>query len=76
MLPAVGRVKQHARATACLSHVRQIGAGFLLYADANVGALPAAAADDVWDALLRRYVESEAHSSAPATVGAKGAGRG
>jgi prepilin-type N-terminal cleavage/methylation domain-containing protein/prepilin-type processing-associated H-X9-DG protein len=40
MLPALGRAKQRAWATACLSNVKQIGIATRMYADDNADALP------------------------------------
>jgi prepilin-type N-terminal cleavage/methylation domain-containing protein/prepilin-type processing-associated H-X9-DG protein len=40
LLPALGRAKQRAWATACLNNVKQIGVASRLYADENADALP------------------------------------
>lgn len=39
IIPTVGKVRQSARAAACLSNLRQVGAAQLLYADENKGFL-------------------------------------
>ncbi len=43
LLPALARAKARARATACLSHLRQLGIGCALYAGDNQDALPQSA---------------------------------
>jgi len=40
LMPALGRAKESARATACLSNLRQIGIGFQLYVQDNNNRLP------------------------------------
>src|SRR5690349_11617738 len=40
LLPALGRAKQQAWATACLNSLKQIGLATVLYADDHAGALP------------------------------------
>jgi prepilin-type N-terminal cleavage/methylation domain-containing protein len=40
LLPALQRARAQATTVACLSNLRQIGTGFLLYANANKGYLP------------------------------------
>jgi prepilin-type N-terminal cleavage/methylation domain-containing protein/prepilin-type processing-associated H-X9-DG protein len=40
LLPALGRAKESARGTQCLSQMRQIGLATVMYADDNGGALP------------------------------------
>jgi prepilin-type N-terminal cleavage/methylation domain-containing protein/prepilin-type processing-associated H-X9-DG protein len=40
LLPTMGRVKESARGTACLSNLRQIGVALQLYVDANNQRLP------------------------------------
>lgn len=41
LLPTLGKAKEHGRATACLSNLRQIGVALQLYVDANNQRLPA-----------------------------------
>lgn len=41
LFPALTIAREHARTTACLSNLRQIGAGFLLYANDHQGHIPA-----------------------------------
>ena len=43
LLPALGRVRESARRTACASNLRQIAAAFLMYREENQGAFPAPA---------------------------------
>lgn len=40
LLPALSRSKEHAQVTQCLSNLRQIGAGIMLYADDHHGKFP------------------------------------
>ena len=40
LLPALQRARAQATTAACLSNLRQIGAGFILYANGNSGYLP------------------------------------
>lgn len=41
LLPAIGRVREGARQIVCASHLRDIGAAYLMYARANQGQGPA-----------------------------------
>lgn len=40
LLPTLGKAKEHGRATACLSNLRQIGVALQLYVDANNQRMP------------------------------------
>src|SRR5262245_46909820 len=40
LMPALGRAREHARATNCLSNLRQINQAFLMFANENKGYLP------------------------------------
>jgi prepilin-type N-terminal cleavage/methylation domain-containing protein/prepilin-type processing-associated H-X9-DG protein len=40
LMPALGRAKEYARATACISNLRQVGVALQLYVDANNQRLP------------------------------------
>ena len=40
LLPALSRAKEHAQVTQCLSNLRQIGAGIMLYTDDNRSKFP------------------------------------
>ncbi|MEM4247043.1 MAG: type II secretion system protein [Candidatus Woesearchaeota archaeon] len=40
LLPTLGKARESGRRTVCMNNVRQIGIGFLMYAEANKGALP------------------------------------
>ena len=40
LLPALGAARKQANAVACMSNLKQIGVGFVMYANANRGALP------------------------------------
>ena len=56
LLPALGRAKQRAWGTSCLSNVRQIGLASRMYADENSDALPRSAHDGAsWVATLQPY---------------------
>ena len=57
LLPALGRAKQRAHATACLSGVRQIGMGSRMYADEHNDLLPRSAHQGAsWVLTLQPYV--------------------
>lgn len=56
LLPALGRAKQRAWGTACLSHVKQIGLASRMYADDHADALPRSAHQGAsWVATLQPY---------------------
>src|SRR5688572_15472430 len=56
LLPTLGRAKQRAWATACLSNVKQIGVATRMYADDNADALPRSAHQGAsWVATLQPY---------------------
>src|SRR6476660_9645152 len=40
LLPALNAAKNRAKRTACLSNLKQVNAGLLMYADDNSGAMP------------------------------------
>jgi prepilin-type N-terminal cleavage/methylation domain-containing protein len=42
LLPALNRARESAKVVQCMSNLRQIGQGFLMYANANSGYYPAA----------------------------------
>jgi prepilin-type N-terminal cleavage/methylation domain-containing protein/prepilin-type processing-associated H-X9-DG protein len=53
IIPTVGTVRKTARATKCLSQVRQIGMGYLLYANDNKGkCMPTGAGTTLWQVVL------------------------
>ena len=60
LLPALGTAKVKARATNCLSHLRQIGLGMQIYADDNSDWLPGTThheeGENSWLITLRPYV--------------------
>jgi prepilin-type N-terminal cleavage/methylation domain-containing protein/prepilin-type processing-associated H-X9-DG protein len=57
LLPALDRARQRARATACLSGIRQIGMGSRMYADENDDLLPRSAHQGAsWVLTLQSYV--------------------
>jgi len=56
LLPTLGRAKQRAWATACLSNVKQMGLATRMYADDNSDALPRSAHQGAsWVATLQPY---------------------
>ncbi len=56
LLPALGRAKQRAWATACLSNTKQIGIATRMYADDNADALPRSAHQGAsWVGTLQPY---------------------
>lgn len=46
LLPALSRAREHANSLKCLSNLKQIGAGMIMYANDNKGQLPPAWIDD------------------------------
>ena len=56
LLPALGRAKQRAWATSCLSNLKQVGVASRLYADDNADALPRSAhTGQSWVNTLQPY---------------------
>lgn len=56
LFPALGRAKQRAWSTACLSNMKQIGIASRMYADDNADALPRSAHQGAsWVATLQPY---------------------
>src|SRR5687768_16267178 len=43
LLPTLGRAREQAKSTQCLSNMRQLGLAFVMYANDNKGLLPASA---------------------------------
>lgn len=67
LLPALARAKEKARATKCLSNQKQIGLGYLLYAEDNSEYLPLAAdplgaSPCEWFWEVARYIATETRS--------------
>ncbi len=63
LLPALNRARATAQKVACLSNMRQIGLGIMLYANEHKGSLPYAAFRDLkdnrtttWDRLITQYM--------------------
>jgi prepilin-type N-terminal cleavage/methylation domain-containing protein/prepilin-type processing-associated H-X9-DG protein len=68
LIPVVGAVRENARAAACVSNMRQIGTGILLYAEDHQGYAPPAqkppgTAFDTWHAYIAPYVGFEGNPS-------------
>ncbi len=69
LLPALGKARESARAIACLSTQRQIGAALWMYADANRGIIPRESTTGTtaqtyrdriaWNVALRPYLDPE-----------------
>lgn len=56
LLPTIGRARDSARAAVCLSNLRQIGAGFSMYADASKDFVPREAGrSEPWPAVPPYY---------------------
>lgn len=67
LLPALSKAREHARAAACLSNMRQIGIGMIMYANENNGLVVPIVVDQndadpsklrTWDELLEPYLGS------------------
>lgn len=52
LIPVVGKVRGQARASQCLSNLRQIGIAYNLYANANQGLYPKKTASSAFDSML------------------------
>ncbi|MRR38687.1 type II secretion system protein, partial [bacterium] len=73
LLPALSRAKQKGQQTACLSNMRQIGMGVVMYAQDHLDFLPYGYAYTWpggqelywWQDALRTYMKSEAVYSCP-----------
>lgn len=70
LLPAVGLVRDAARAVSCAANLRQIGMGFQAYCLDNNGALPPAlldapsgTGDRFWFATIAPYLDASKHDS-------------
>lgn len=63
IIPIAGNVRENARASQCMSNLRQIGMAMNLYAQSNKGLLPAPRAvggdwyNDVWMTAIQPYLE-------------------
>ncbi|MCU0793204.1 MAG: prepilin-type N-terminal cleavage/methylation domain-containing protein [Opitutaceae bacterium] len=66
LIPVVGRVRESARATTCLSNLRQLQTGILLYAQDNKNLMPAVTLDpvlaptndDLWHRKISPYLNA------------------
>ncbi len=55
LIPVVGAVRESARASQCLSNLRQIGSGIYLYADDNDGRLPPLSLTSALEGIYERW---------------------
>ena len=58
LLPVLAGSKRQARASICLSNLKQLGTGFHLFADDNRGYLPSEQQEMLWVDLLRPYLSA------------------
>jgi prepilin-type N-terminal cleavage/methylation domain-containing protein/prepilin-type processing-associated H-X9-DG protein len=63
LLPALGRAKQQANTTQCMSNMKQIGIGFSLYSEDSADTFPAASIEVAiglpfftWDVAINTYI--------------------
>ena len=67
LVPLVGRSRASAQSVTCLSHLRQIGAGFVQYAADNDQRLPDPFEVQIsWEELLRKYLPDKGVFRCPA----------
>lgn len=58
LIPTVGKVRETARTTQCLSNLRQIALAFGLYAGENKGFYPRAGVPQTWMLSIKDYIPS------------------
>ncbi|MCX5643385.1 MAG: prepilin-type N-terminal cleavage/methylation domain-containing protein [Phycisphaerae bacterium] len=63
LMPALSRARRHAKAAVCLSHLKQWGMTFALYAEDNEGHLPPDSLNALW--MLRGAFTSQAGPNEP-----------
>ena len=56
IIPTVGKVRESARASQCLSNLRQVSMAFGLYANDNKGALPRSNVPVSWQIAIKNYL--------------------
>ncbi len=72
LLPALGRAREVARRTACLSNLRQLNLGYRMYTQENRGwniaynQTPGFSVDSFWAGMIAKYIGTKNHAGSAA----------